>query len=249
MSAPVFLHDDLAAALDGARLPAQVTLTGPEGRHAATVRRLTASEPVELVDGRGLRASGVVVSAADERLVVSVRVAGLEPPPLLRLVLVQALAKGERGEYAVELATEVGVDEVLPWSAHRCIVRWDGARGERALRRWRATAREAGKQSRRARHPVISEPVTTDGLLARAAQARALVLHEGAAEPLATTPLPAAGELLLVVGPEGGLTDPELAALTGAGASAVRLGPSVLRTSSAGAVAAAVVSARTARWA
>jgi 16S rRNA (uracil1498-N3)-methyltransferase len=173
----------------------------------------------------------------------------VEPQPQPRLVLVQALAKGDRGELAVELATEVGVDEVLPWQAERCIVKWDGARGEKALARWRSTAREAGKQSRRARHPVVAQWASTDELLARVARTPALLLHEGAAAPLASVGLPDQGELLLVVGPEGGLTDREVSALTEAGAVAVRLGSSVVRTSTAGAAAVAVVSARTSRWA
>jgi 16S rRNA (uracil1498-N3)-methyltransferase len=161
----------------------------------------------------------------------------------------QGIAKGDRGELAVELATEVGVDEVLPWAAARCVVKWEGARGERALARWRSTAREAGKQSRRARHPAVGDPVGLDALVARASSATTLVLHEEADVPLASVALPADGEVLLVVGPEGGITGQELAALTAAGATAVRLGASVLRTSTAGAAAAAVVSARTARWA
>jgi len=172
-----------------------------------------------------------------------------EPQPVPRLVLVQALAKGDRGELAVELATEVGIDEVLPWSAERCIVKWDGQRGEKALARWRSTAREAGKQSRRARHPVVSHCASTEELLARVATTPTLLLHEGATAPLAAVPLPDAGDLLLVVGPEGGLTDREISALTGAGAAPVRLGSSVVRTSTAGAAAISVVSARTARWA
>ena len=171
----------------------------------------------------------------------------VEPPPSPWLVVAQGIAKGDRGELAVELATEVGVDEVLPWAAARCIVKWEGARGERALARWRSTAREAGKQSRRARHPVVGDPVGLDALVARAAGATTLVLHEQASTPLASVALPADGEVLLVVGPEGGITGPELAALSAAGASAVRLGASVLRTSTAGPAALAVLHAR-GRW-
>jgi 16S rRNA (uracil1498-N3)-methyltransferase len=173
----------------------------------------------------------------------------VEPEPAPRLVLVQALAKGDRGELAVELATELGVDEVVPWQAERCIVVWAGARGDKALSRWRSTAREAGKQSRRARHPVVAHWVTTEQLLDRVAGTPTLLLHESASAPLATAPLPPSGDLLLVVGPEGGITDRELAALTAAGGVPVRLGASVVRTSTAGAAAVAVVSARTPRWA
>lgn len=241
MTAALFLCDDLSAD--------ELELTGREGRHAATVRRVKVGEHVDLADGHGTRASCTVVSVGQDvvRLRIDRRV--VEPEPQPRLVLVQALAKGDRGELAVELATEVGVDEVLPWQAERCIVKWDGPRGEKALSRWRSTAREAGKQSRRARHPVVAHWASTQELLERVAATPALLLHETAAAPLASVDLPSGGELLLVVGPEGGLTDGEVKALTAAGAVPVRLGSSVVRTSTAGAAAVAVVSARTSRWA
>ncbi|MCW2614680.1 MAG: hypothetical protein JWN08_1674 [Frankiales bacterium] len=241
MTAPLFLHDDLTSD--------QLVLDGPEGRHAATVRRVKVGEDVDLADGRGTRARCVVTGLGQD--VVHLRVVSreVEPEPSPRLVLVQAIAKGDRGELAVELATEVGVDEVVPWSAERCVVKWEGARGERALGRWQSTAREAGKQSRRARHPVVGTWLDTPALLERVAVSTCLVLHESATEPLATTALPETGDLLLVVGPEGGITDKELRRLEAAGGRPVRLGSSVLRTSTAGAAAAAVVSARTARWA
>ena len=240
MTAALFLCEDLSGDA--------ITLDGPEGRHAATVRRVKAGERVDLADGRGTRASCTVLSLGQDVVHLRVDAREVEPDPQPRLVLVQALAKGDRGELAVELATEVGVDEVVPWQAERCIVKWEGARGEKALARWRSTAREAGKQSRRARHPVVASWVSTDELLARAATTPTLLLHEAASEPLATVQLPAAGDLLLVVGPEGGLTEREVAALTRVGATAVRLGRSVVRTSTAGAAAVSVVSARTPRW-
>lgn len=240
MTAPLFLHDDLSADL--------LVLDGPEGRHAATVRRVRLGEAVDLADGRGTRAHCTVTALERDTVHVRVLSREVEPEPSPRLVLVQALAKGDRGERAVELATEVGIDEVIPWQAQRCIVRWEGVRGEKALQRWRSTAREAGKQSRRARLPVVSHWLETPGLLARMVGATTLVLHEQASAPLAGAALPLSGEVLLVVGPEGGLTDGELTELVAAGGVAVRLGTSVLRTSTAGVAAAAVVSARTGRW-
>lgn len=241
MTAALFLRDDLTTD--------EVELSGPEGRHAATVRRVRVGEAVDLADGRGTRAHCTVLSVGHDVVRLRVDVRELEPEPAPRVVLVQALAKGDRGELAVELATEVGVDEVVPWQAERCIVKWEGPRGEKALGRWRSTAREAGKQSRRARHPLVGPWVSTDELLARVAGTPTLLLHEGAAAPLASVALPAAGDLLLVVGPEGGLTDREVRALTAAGGVPVRLGSSVVRTSTAGAAAIAVVNARTSRWA
>ena len=241
MTAPVFLTEDVSGD--------RIVLTGPEGHHAAKVRRLRVGEPVDVVDGRGTRASCTVAEVGRDEVTLDVLGRTTEPPSSPRLVLVQALAKGDRGEFAVELATEVGIDEIVPWSAARCVVRWEGERGEKALARWRSTAREAGKQSRRAWLPEVRPLHSTRQLLdlVRAADAT-LVLHESAADPLATVDLPDEGQVLLLVGPEGGLTDEEIAELTEAGAAVVRLGASVLRTSTAGAAAAAVVSARTARW-
>jgi 16S rRNA (uracil1498-N3)-methyltransferase len=241
VSNPVFLADDLAAA--------RIVLTGPEGHHAATVRRVRAGEPVDLVDGRGTRAACVVAKVEHDVVELTVVRRATEAASSPRLVLVQALAKGDRGELAVELATEVGVDVIVPWAAARSIVKWDGERGAKALSRWRSTAREAGKQSRRSWLPEVREQHTTEQVLELVRNAAAsLVLHESASQPLAALELPAAGDVLLVVGPEGGLTQQEVALLAAAGGTPVRLGASVLRTSTAGAAAAAVVSALTTRW-
>jgi 16S rRNA (uracil1498-N3)-methyltransferase len=241
MSRPVFLLEDLG--------PDRLVLSGAEGRHAATVRRLRAGEAVDLVDGRGGRARCVVAAVERDTVALDVVDRAVEPPPSPRLVVVQALAKGDRGELAVELATEVGVDEVVPWAAERCVARWEGARGEKAHERWRSTARAAAKQSRRARLPVVAPLASTPEVASRVAEAAgALVLHEAAVIVMADVALPATGDLLLVVGPEGGVSERELEALTAAGATPVRLGPTVLRASTAGAVAAAVACVRTGRW-
>jgi 16S rRNA (uracil1498-N3)-methyltransferase len=237
VSAPVFLADDLSGD--------RVVLSGPEGRHAATVKRLQPGEPVDLVDGRGTRASSVVLSVGRDEVLLEVRARVVEPAPAPRLVLVQALPKGDRGELAVELATEVGVDEVVPWAAARCVMQWKGERGDKQLARWRATAREAAKQSRRATVPEVTGLATTAQVAARLRGATGLVLHEAATTPLSAVELPRQGEVVLVVGPEGGLSDEELATL---GGTAVRLGRTVLRTSTAGAAALSVLSARSGRW-
>jgi 16S rRNA (uracil1498-N3)-methyltransferase len=234
---PVFLVDVLPEGADA-------VLGGAEGHHAATVRRLRPGEAVRLSDGAGGIADCTVTAAGPDGLrlaVVATR--RIERPPL-RFVLVQALAKGDRGELAVELATELGVDEIVPWAAARSVTRWEGPRGEKALARWRSTAREAAKQSRRAWIPRVTEPVTTKQLAAREAAAT-LVLHEAADQRLTEADLPDEGEVLVVVGPEGGIDDTELATL---GGTPVRLGDPVLRTSTAGAAALAVLSVRTGRW-
>jgi 16S rRNA (uracil1498-N3)-methyltransferase len=224
-------------------------LDGDEGRHAATVRRIRAGERVDVADGDGRVARCEVAAAGRDRLDLAVLALDLVPAPSPAFVLAQALAKGGRDEQAVETATELGVDAVVPWQASRSVVRWEGERGEKARRRWAATAREAAKQSRRARVPAVADVVTTAGLAARAADAaRTLVLHEAATRPLAGVELPAAGEVLVVVGPEGGITPEELTALTDAGGVTVRLGDEVLRASTAGPAALVVLAARAGRW-
>ena len=173
-------------------------------------------------------------------------------PPAPRLVLVQALAKGGRDELAIETATELGVDAVVPWQSARSVVVWSGERGERSRRKWGTTVRAAAKQARRAIVPQVRPTLTTAQLAASASAAAAvLVLHEAAGTPLTSVPLPEAGtdgEVLVVVGPEGGISDAELEALASAGGVPVRLGPHVLRSSSAGPAALAVLSARLGRW-
>ncbi|MDT3395658.1 16S rRNA (uracil(1498)-N(3))-methyltransferase [Streptomyces sp. B1866] len=258
MTAPVFVAASLASAAVGDR----VTLDGPEGRHAVAVRRLRVGEQIVLTDGAGTGAYGTVAAvAAPDRLDVDVAEVRTEDPPKPRLTVVQALPKGERGELAVEAMTETGVDAIVPWTAARCVTQWRAERGRKSLAKWRATAREAGKQSRRLTFPEVADPMTTAqvaGLLAAAGFAA--VLHEDATVPLATAPLPwpggagepharAAGDgAVLVIGPEGGVAPEELAAFAEAGARPYRLGRSVLRTSTAGTAAAALLLGRTGRW-
>ena len=243
MTPPRFLAPPDALARDPVRL------VGAEAHHAAVVRRLRPGEDVEVTDGAGQVVRGVVREARPDALVVDVRARRQVPPPQPRVVVAQALPKGERATLAVAALTEVGVDEVVPWAAARCVPRWTGPRGERSRERWAAVAREAGKQARRDRTAEVAALATKAELARRAAAAAACLVLEGAAElPLADVQVPATGEVLLVVGPEGGITDDELATLAAAGGRAVRLGPTVLRTSTAGAVAAALVLSRTARW-
>ncbi|WP_326599105.1 16S rRNA (uracil(1498)-N(3))-methyltransferase [Streptomyces sp. NBC_01803] len=247
-TAPVFLAEP--GSLAAAGVGGTIALDGPEGRHAVSVRRLRVGEAVVLTDGEGGGAFGAVAAVEGrDRLVVTVTEVRHEPPPRPVLTVVQALPKGDRGELAVETMTETGVDAVVPWAASRCVTRWKGERGEKALAKWRATAREAAKQSRRLRVPDVTAPMTTRQVARTlSAAAFAAVLHESGTEPLSTAPLPADGEIVLVVGPEGGVSPEELAAFAAAGAKAYRLGPTVLRTSTAGTAATAMLLARTGRW-
>jgi 16S rRNA (uracil1498-N3)-methyltransferase len=247
MTAPVFVVDHFDP--DGHRY----VLDGPEGRHAVSVKRLQPGEEVVLTDGAGRYAvCEVIGTEGKDRLIVHMGGIAEEPAPTPRITVVQALPKGDRGELAVETMTEVGVDAIVPWQAARCITQWKGDRGLKALGKWRATAREAGKQSRRLRFPEVADAATTKQVAALLARADfAGVLHsdfEHESEPLATAQLPAEGEIVLVVGPEGGVSRDELALFEEAGARAYVLGPTVLRTSTAGTAAAALLLGRTGRW-
>ena len=227
-----------------------IVLSGPEGRHAADVRRLAVGERAEVTDGAGQLAECVVTRVQRGSVELAVRGRRVLPAPQPAVVVVQAIPKGDRGQLAVELMTEVGVDVVVPWAAERCIVRWPAERGERALARWRSTAREAAKQARRGWIPGVTGLAGTAEVAARVAtSASAIVLDPGAAEPLGRQAQPGSGEIMIIVGPEGGISPAEAALLAGAGATAAHLGPTVLRASTAGAVAAAVLLSRTGRWA
>ena len=246
MTPPVFLVPPGSAVEAGGRL----AVTGDEGRHAVTVRRLAVGAAVECVDGHGWRATGVVAAVAGrDRFEVLVEQTTVEPAPEPRVLVVQAVPKGDRGELAVETLTEVGVDVVVPWAAARCVARWRGERVAKGVARWRRAAREAAKQARRARVPEVLELAdTADVVTLLGTASRALVLHEAAALRLASMAIPSTGDVVLVVGPEGGLTDAEVTAFEAAGALSCRLGSSVLRTSTAGTAAAAVVLAASGRW-
>ncbi|HET8927711.1 MAG TPA: 16S rRNA (uracil(1498)-N(3))-methyltransferase [Microbacterium sp.] len=225
-----------------------VVIAGAEAHHAASVRRVRPGEQVTVGDGRGVWLTGAVESAQPREVIVRVADRREIPPPSRRLVLVQALAKGDRDELAVQAATELGIDEVVPWQASRSISRWDGPKADKGRRRWASIVREAAKQAHRVWVPEVTAPVTTAQLARRAAASLVLVLEPTAASALSGIDLGDEGDILLVVGPEGGLAADELAMLADAGALPVRLGETVLRTSTAGPAALAVVSVALGRW-
>ncbi|MCV7281316.1 16S rRNA (uracil(1498)-N(3))-methyltransferase [Mycolicibacterium flavescens] len=224
---------------------------GDEGHHAATVRRIRVGEHLDLSDGRGELARCVVEEVGKGRLAARVLQTSTVAAPSPAVTVVQALPKSERSELAIELATEAGADAFLAWQAARCVARWENqAKVDKGLRRWTAVARSAARQSRRPRIPEVGGVVSTAELVAGlSGRAAVLVLHEAASEPITEVALADAEAVVLVVGPEGGITDDEVAALTAAGATAVRLGPSVLRTSTAAAVALGALGVLTGRWA
>ncbi len=230
-----------------------MTVSGEEGFHAATVRRIRPGEELTLSDGAGGMAGCVVQEAGRDGLRALVLSRWFVAPCKPSVTVVQALPKADRSELAVELATEAGADGFVAWQSERCVARWDGARAEKGLRRWRAVVRAAARQSRRAHIPLVEGPLSTTALCGRvreavSAGATVLALHEAATEPLTGVDLSQAESVLLIIGPEGGIAPDEIAELTDAGAVAVRLGPSVLRTSTAAAVALGALGVLTPRW-
>jgi 16S rRNA (uracil1498-N3)-methyltransferase len=235
--------------LSGVRPGAAVEVTGDEAHHAVAVRRLRVGEQVGLTDGAGTSLTGTVATTGKRLLTVTADDVVTVPVPEPAFTVVQALPKGDRGELAVEVLTEVGVARIVPWAAERSVAVWRGERAVKSLARWRSTAREAAKQARRAWFPEVADLASTDEVVALVGAADlAVVLHEDAATPLASVDLPATGQVVVVVGPEGGLTDDEVAVLAAAAGHAVRLGSEVLRTSTAGVAAVSALLARTARW-
>ena len=225
----------------------RIVLSGTEGRHAAVVRRLRSGERVDVANGAGLLAECVVVAPTPNGLDLAVTAYHRVPRPDPAVTVIQAIPKGDRGELAVEEMTEVGVDRIVPWQAGRSVPVWPGK--AKGLVRWRVTAREAAKQSLRAWIPeVTAVAFTEEAARIVGAATLALLLDPAAPDPLAGTEVPPSGDLVVVVGPEGGVTDQERSTFLAAGAIARRLGPTVLRTSTAGAVTAAILLSRTPRW-
>jgi 16S rRNA (uracil1498-N3)-methyltransferase len=245
MSLPVHLVPSLAHAAVGST----VTVDGDEAHHAVAVRRLRVGESVVLTDGAGASVVGEVASTGKRVFTITVASVSADPAPSPAFTVVQALPKGDRGELAVEVLTEIGVSTIVPWAASRSVAVWKGERAEKSLAKWRSTAREAAKQARRVWFPEVAPLASTADVVARVSAADvALVLHEEAITALPAVTVPDASEVLLVVGPEGGLSPQEVAAFEAAGAVTVRLGTEVLRTSTAGLAAVSALLARTSRW-
>ncbi len=254
MSAPVFLAE--ATDLSGYAPGSVYLLDGAEGRHAGVVQRRKVGEQIDVVDGAGTRLKCAIAAVNAAQLELRVDVNVHESASLPELVLVQALAKGDRDEMAVEAATEIGADRFIPWQANRSIVIWRGTRAAKSQARWDATVRSATKQARRSRLAPVEGAVESAALCHRVAEVCAtggsvLMLSEEATTPIAAAMLPPEGtdaQILVIVGPEGGISDREFADLSAAGAQPVRLGPHVLRTSTAGPVAIALLSQTLGRW-
>lgn len=240
-------HFYLSEELESAAVGDRVSLTGTEARHAVTVSRLAVGETILIGNGAGLVVRGPVVTAEHAELAIEVEEATAEARRFPALFLAQALAKGDRDELAIQAATELGADGVIPWAAARSISRWEGAKIDRGRARWSAVVREATKQSMRAWLPDVLPLTTTRDLARLAATTRMLVLEPTAKKTLGTV-VHDDRDIVLVVGPEGGISPQELDVLAAAGALIVRLGDEVLRTSTAGPAAIAVLNVQVGRW-
>ncbi|MGL3199526.1 MULTISPECIES: 16S rRNA (uracil(1498)-N(3))-methyltransferase [Curtobacterium] len=240
----------LVPSLDGVTVGDQVSLGGAEGRHAVSVARVRVGETLRLGDGRGTVVTGPVLSTDRDALVLEVAAADVSPEPSPTLTLVQALAKGGRDEMAVQASTEIGVDRIVPWSAARSVSRWEGAKVEKGRARWEAIAHEASKQAIRPRVPVVEPVVTTAQLVGTVGTGRALLVLDpvGDVRLSAWEPPVDVEDIALVVGPEGGIDGSEFDRLVAAGALRVRLGDTVLRTSTAGPAALSILQTRLGRW-
>lgn len=271
MTLPVFLGHDTRPLLGETRVGMTCTLSGDEGRHAAKVRRMTVGEELDVVDGSGLRVRGVITGTGASSVTLEVRQVIREEAPACRLVLVQALAKGGRDEQAIESATEIGVDAVIPWQSQRSIVKWSGSKADKARAKWESVVVAAAKQSRRSWVPQVEGVRDSRALAQWVARVSAeggvvFVAHEAASRSMredlserAWSVWGSGGQsgvdqcdlppvVGVIVGPEGGITDEERDVFRQAGAVEVLLGPHVLRSSSAGCAALTLVSAAVGRW-
>jgi 16S rRNA (uracil1498-N3)-methyltransferase len=243
-------HLYLADGVTGAAEGGTVVLEGDEGHHAAVVARMRVGERVLVGDGRGRIADAEATGVAKDRVALRVLAVRDEPAPSPRILLVQALAKGGRDELAIQAATELGVTAVAPWQAARSVTRWEGRKAVSGAARWAGIVREAGKQAMRAWSPEALPLLTTKELVALAGQRFTVLLDPEAPQRLVDavpSPVPG-GEVVLVVGPEGGVAPEEARALTDAGAVAARMGPTVLRTSTAGPAALAALAVHLGLW-
>jgi 16S rRNA (uracil1498-N3)-methyltransferase len=223
MTAPLFYLDSLPPA-------GTVVVEGRQAHHATASLRLHPGEKVLLGDGDGLLATCTVTGVGREGMRVEIDSVAEHQRPA-EITVVQAIPKGDRADLAVELLTETGATRIMPWTSQRTVARWRG-KEQSKRQRWQRVARAAAQQARRVYAPIVDEALSglppVDG--------RMLVLHESATECVFDAPA-ARGPVTIVVGPEGGLTDDEVHALTSAGAVAVHLGGLIMRTSTAGAAA------------
>ncbi|MEY4276046.1 MAG: hypothetical protein RIS26_509 [Actinomycetota bacterium] len=244
MVLPLFIDSSAATATEGQSL----VLGGEEAKHAISVRRIRAGESVQIADGRGHRAIGFVSEVGPKELTIQVTEFKSDPRPTLELTLIQALAKGDRDELAIQAATELGVMAVLPWQAKRSVSRWEGAKLAKGRERWLSIVSEAAKQSLRSWVPEVLTPEDSNGLVKLFSKFDHVLVLEPTANVSLATQTSLRGSVALVVGPEGGIDSSELEIFEAFGAKLVHLGSGVLRTSTAGLAAISYLNATAGLW-
>lgn len=237
-------HFYLTDALAGAAVGDTVVLGGSEGHHAASVSRIRVGEQLLIGDGHGKVATVHVTAASKGELTLIIDELVQRERPAHRFTLVQALAKTDRDERAVEATTELGIDVVIPWQADRSVSRWDASKALKGQAKWSTIAREACKQCIRPFVPHVRDVVTSTQLMASLSDQLVLVLEPTGDEKLSEVDLSQATNIALVVGPEGGISEKELQSFRAAGAHIVSAGTNILRTSTAGTAALGVVMSR-----
>jgi 16S rRNA (uracil1498-N3)-methyltransferase len=231
MSVPRFFADSIA--------PGVVTLSEAESRHARGSRRLSAGDPVVLLDGRGNEGAGSILNPGGPRRNLEVQIERVthQPRPSPRLTLAVAMPKGPRQDWLVEKCTELGVAAIQPILTQRSVSEASPHR----LSKWERIAIEAAKQSGQAWLPELKPPLSLHPALERVGSQQLYVAAAGAARRPGPEPWP--DVLATFIGPEGDWTDEELAALTQAGARPICLGPNILRVETAAVAIAALVHA------
>ena len=223
----------------------QIEVDGDEAHHGVNVLRLKTSEEVKISDGVGNWGVGTVSQVNKKSFTVEILDRGFEPASKQRVVVVQAILKNDANKEAVDFLTQVGADEIIPWQSQHSIGKFD----DKSLSKWQSAARESSRQSRRVRIPVISNAYSTENLISKIKGLQNIfVLHESADNRLSQIEINQEADVILIVGPEGGLSEIEVNTFVTAGAKIVRLGESVLRAANAGAAAASVVMSRTGKW-
>ena len=224
-----------------------------EAIYALNIRRIRVGEYIHLGNGTGTLCFCIVEKSNKNSLTVRALQLISISPPKLKIKVVQAIPKSDNSGLAVQLATEAGADIISAWQASRCVSIWQGSKINKGLKRWKDVAISASKQSRRAYIPEIEGLISTTKLIKQVSNSTSngsivLVLHELAAMSLASQKLDKFNSIVIIVGPEGGISNGEMTMLAKAGAKAVRLGPNILRTSTAAAIALGAIGASTERW-
>lgn len=233
----LFFVEDLPTTVGGS-----YEFANDDANHAIRVLRMQAGDEFMLSDGNGSWSQVVATEVKKKSMQVRVMDSGFQAPLATTITVIQALPKGDRAKEAIELLTEAGVDRIVPWASARSI--------GKGSEKFAITAREASKQSRRFRIPEVTEVATTAQICeAIKLSDLAIAFHESATSKLSDQVSSHNVEhLLIIIGPEGGLTDEEIAAFTEAGAKVALMGRPILRSAHAGIAAVSAVSALLKVW-